>query len=326
MQPPQFTSVQEYGGQLTSVDLWRPFIERVCQRHGLPMLDVRAGLAGTHPVFLVRNSQQYIVKFYETQFFAGARSYHVERNLYQFLPLAISAPTPQLIASGNLDAAGRWPYIVTSVIPGASFGEMRHQVSYADTVALAAWLGRALRQLHSIPLDALPLLPDLRADFAQFIARQYDRCLEHHQRWNTLPLHLVDQIPQYLSTHPRMDCADTYCLIHADLTHDHVLGLVQDGHWRPTGIIDFGDAWVGDRFYELVALHFSLFQADKRLLRAFLSAYGFDTMLRERFGERAMVASLLFEFNSLGEFTAEHPELLEAATLDELATRLWAVA
>jgi len=109
--------------------------------------------------------------------------------------------------------------------------------------------------------------------------------------------------------------------------HVVVRGLAQeDGHWRPTGIIDFGDAWVGDRFYELVALHFSLFQADKRLLQAFLSAYGFDTALRERFAERAMVASLLFEFNSLGEFVADHPELMQTATLDELAARLWAVA
>jgi aminoglycoside phosphotransferase (APT) family kinase protein len=326
MQPPQFTSVQNYGRQFTNVEVWRPFIDRVCRRHCLAVSDIEAGLAGTHPVFLVRGGQQYIVKFYETQFFAGARSYHVERDLYQLLPSALSAPTPRLIANGSLDEDGRWPYIVTSVIPGASFGEMRDHVGYEDTVALAAWLGPVIRQLHSIPLDALPLLRELRAEFAQFIARQYDRCIEQHQSWNTLPPHLVAQIPQYLSTHPRIGCADTCCLIHADLTHDHVLGRVQDGHWRPTGIIDFGDAWAGDQFYELVALHFSLFQADKRLLQAFLSAYGFDTALRERFAERAMVASLLFEFNSLGEFVAEHPELLKLATLDQLAARLWAVA
>jgi aminoglycoside phosphotransferase (APT) family kinase protein len=326
MQPPQFTSAQEYGRQFTNVDLWRPFIDRVCRRHNLAVSDIGAGLAGTHPVFLVRNGQRYIVKFYETQFFAGARSYRVERDLYQLLPSALSATTPRLIASGNLGDDGRWPYIVTSVIPGASLGEMRHQVSYEDTVALAAWLGPVIRQLHSIAVDAPPLLPELRAEFEQFIGRQYDRCLEQHQGWNTLPPHLLAQIPRYLSAHPRIECVDSCCLIHADLTHDHVLGRVQDGHWRPTGIIDFGDAWAGDRFYELVALHFSLFQADKRLLQAFLSAYGFDTALRERFAERAMVASLLFEFNSLGEFVADHPELMQTATLDELAARLWAVA
>jgi aminoglycoside phosphotransferase (APT) family kinase protein len=324
--PPPFTSVQDYGRQFTSVDVWRPFVDLVCRRHGLPVSDVRAGLAGTHPVFLVGNGQQYVVKFFETRFFSGSRSYRVERDLYQFLPSALSTATPQLIAHGQLGADGSWPYIVTSVIPGASFGEVRDQVSFEDTVALAAWVGKAIRQLHSVPADVLPLMPWLRAEFAQFIARQYDRCVEQHQKWSSLPPHLIAQIPRYLSAHPRIECADMCCLIHADLTCDHILGLVQDGHWVPTGIIDFGDAWVGDRIYELVALHFSLFRADTRLLQAFLSAYGFDAALRERFAERAMVATLLFEFNSLGEFASEHPEVLQVATLDELAARLWAVA
>ena len=88
------------------------------------------------------------------------------------------------------------------------------------------------------------------------------------------------------------------CLIHADLTHDYVLGAFQDGHWRPTGLIDFGDAWVGDRIYELVAVHLSVFQADTLLLQAFLNAYRFDAAVRERFVERAMLATLLFEFNA----------------------------
>ena len=69
--------------------------------------------------------------------------------------------------------------------------------------------------------------------------------------------------------------------------------------WRPIGVIDFGDAMVGDRLYELVALNLGLFRCDKRLLGIFLDTYGFDLALRRDFVRRAMSLTLLHEFNVL---------------------------
>ncbi len=319
----QFTSVHDYGRQFTDVNVWRRAVEQVCQRHHLLAQSIQAGLAGTHPVFLIRNGQPYVIKFYETRFFAGARSYQVERELYQWLPSALPIAIPRLIASGTLEDDGTWPYIITSVVPGISFGEVRQQVSTPDIYALAAVLGQTLRHLHSIPVETSPFLVQLRHEFSQFISRQYDQCVAHHQQWNTLPPHLIAQIPRYLMDHEYSNDALSYCLIHADLTHDHILCEIQDGHWRPAGLIDFGDAWVGDRFYEMVALHLSVFQLDTRLLQTFLTAYTFDAALRERFIERAMLATLLFEFNAFETIAQHRPTVLTAATLEELAAHVW---
>jgi hypothetical protein len=55
----QFTSVHDYGRQFTDVNVWRRAVEQVCQRHHLLAQTIEAGLAGTHPVFLIRNDQPY---------------------------------------------------------------------------------------------------------------------------------------------------------------------------------------------------------------------------------------------------------------------------
>ena len=101
------------------------------------------------------------------------------------------------------------------------------------------------------------------------------------------------------------------------------MGETVDGVWQPTGIIDFGDVWIGDRMYELVALHLGLFDADRRLLRAFLDAYGFDDRLRRDFVRRAMAMTLLFQFDTLGEVIESMPVAAQAASLGDLAELLW---
>jgi hygromycin-B 7''-O-kinase len=319
----EFSSVHDYGQQFTDVTVWRHAVERVCRRHHLALTSIQAGLAGTHPVFLIGSDQPLVVKFYETRFFAGARSYQVERDLYQWLPSALSIPVPHLLASGTLEDDGRWPYIITSVIPGTSFGAVRQQVSPSDTDALATVLGQTLRQLHRIPVATSPFLKWLHHEYDQFISRQYDVCVAHHQQWNTLPPHLISQIPRYLTEHKRINAPLSPCLIHADVTQDHVLGAFQNGQWHVTGLIDFGDAWVGDWMYELVALHLSVFQLNHHLLQTFLTAYTSNHTVREHFVERAMVATLLFEFNAFGTIAQHRPAALKLATLEELATAVW---
>ena len=83
------------------------------------------------------------------------------------------------------------------------------------------------------------------------------------------------------------------------------------------------DARVGDRAYELVALHIGLFDCDKRRLALFLDRYGFDSGLRERFVFRCMSMTLLHEFDVLSEVFGRFPAAAQAASLDELATLLW---
>ena len=107
--------------------------------------------------------------------------------------------------------------------------------------------------------------------------------------------------------------------MHADLHGDHI--FVHDGHLA--GIIDWGDAWCGDPYYDLPALFFGTFAGSKSLLRAFLDAYGWPVGSESgglSFARRAMTMTLLHEFNPLGHAM---PSLEDVTTLDELAEILW---
>jgi hygromycin-B 7''-O-kinase len=320
---PIFTSHKDYGPRFTDPVFWRPYVTAICARHELgPCAELRAGLAGTNPVFIV--DQTYAVKLY-VNLFNGAASYPIERATYELIARAPGLPAPALIATGDLfDPAGGWPwpYIVTQAIPGLSLGES--QVSDADRLALAAWLGPVVRRIHALPLDDAGPLRLVWDDFMAFLAAQRAAAAATHARWGRLPAHLVAQIDDYLpDVDELIERSVTPVLIHADLNRDHVLGERVGDEWRPSGIIDFGDAKVGDRMYELVALHLGLFDADRRLLRAFLDAYGLDQWLRRDFVRQAMSMTLLFEFNTLGEILESVPGAAEAASLEELAELLW---
>jgi hygromycin-B 7''-O-kinase len=323
LERPIFTSRADYGSRFTDPVFWRPYVAAICARHALkPCTELRAGLPGTNPVFVVDES--YAVKLF-VDLFNGAASYPIERATYELIARAPGLPAPGLIATGDLfDPAGGWPwpYIITQAIPGRSLGES--QVSYADRQALAAWLGPVVRGIHTLPLSNAGPLPLAWDDFAAFLAAQRAAAAETHARWGRLPARLVAQIDDYLpGLDELIDRSAPPALIHADLNRDHVLGEPTGGAWRPSGIIDFGDVKIGDRMYELVALHLGLFDADRRLLRAFLDTYGFDDGLRRDFVRRAMAMTLLFEFDTLGEIMESMPGAAQAASLDVLAELLW---
>ena len=112
-------------------------------------------------------------------------------------------------------------------------------------------------------------------------------------------------------------------MIHADLTADHLLGRLENGQWTPLGLIDFGDAMIGNLYYELLALYLDMFRCEKPLLRAFLETYGLDESARRQFPQKAMTTLLLHRFNVPYGIAAHYPAALKAPTLDDLAILLW---
>ncbi|HEX8680825.1 MAG TPA: aminoglycoside phosphotransferase family protein [Ardenticatenaceae bacterium] len=327
MQRPTFDSRDAYAATFTNPDYWLPYVNEVCTRHELACSGlVRAGLPGTNPVFLV--GEQYAVKLI-TDLFDGAASFPAELEVYQLFARTEDFPAPALLAHGNLfeeREEWHWPYIVTSLVPGTSLGEVEAQVAYEDKIALAQWLDAAVRRLHDLPVTEMPHLSRSRNDFRHFISRQMEHCAANQRRWAAMPEHLIDQIEGYLPPVEQLvGPSSGWSLLHCDLNVDHVLGEFEDGCWVPRGIIDFGDARRGEWLHELGALHLGLFRFDKHLLGHFLQSYGFDVALREDFARRAMSFTLLHEFSLLESFFRHSPHAASAQSLDEVAALLWAV-
>lgn len=328
MEKPVFASTTLYGARFTDMAYWRPYVEEICRRHDLPCAEVRGGLAGTFPVYIV--DERHVVKLFG-DLFEGMRAFAVELDVYRLLHGRPQIPLPTLLASGHLftpDQPWSWPYTVARFVPGESLGEADDRLTNRDRLAVATYLGTTLRDLHRVALPDSGPLQRCWNGFARYLAARRAACLADHTAWAAGPKGglsptLIAQIEAYLP--PIEDLVDQStepCLVHADLNADHVLGMMDEGGWRTTALIDFGDARAGHPAYELPALHLGLFHCDKRLLRAFLAAYNWDLQPRVGFVRQAMCMTLLFPFG-VGHLVRAFPAAAQASGLDDLARLLY---
>ncbi len=315
-------SPAHYGHCFVDLPLWQPFVRQVCAAHGLSCTDVAGTTPGTFPTFRV--DRRWVVKFFGP-LFAGLHCFEVERAVGQWLALHPQVPAAPLIAAGNLRPPGtawEWPYLVYGYIAGESMGQVFARLSQAEKIAAAEQLGGWVRALHELPLPASgPFEPDW-AGFCRFLAEQRASCAARQAAWGNLAPDLVAGLADFLppggedwylpGVHPH--------LIHADLTADHLFGRADISGWQACALIDFGDARTGSLEYELAALQLSLFQGDRRLLAAFLAAYGFTPP--PGFAQRALAFCLLHQFDVL----SEQPATVQSAnSLPQLAERLFGV-
>jgi hygromycin-B 7''-O-kinase len=324
LQPFNFATREAYAGVFTDATHWRPYVEAVCGRHGLGLCqEVRAGYPGTHAVFLVDG--RYAVKLY-THLFGAGRDAVVEREVYGAIARAGDVRAPALVAAGELFPDGygwRWPYIVTTVVPGERFGDVRERLSLEERQEVAGYLGLLVRRVHELPTEG-ELLGRTWDGYLGFLREQREGCAARHRAWGSLPGRLIDQIDTYLlPVEELVDRGNAPVLLHGDLTEDHLLGEWQDGRWIAAGLIDFGDARTGDWLYDLIALHIDLFRCDNAMLGAFLAAYGAGVGPREGFARRMLGLSLLYPHNDFGTVMRAVPEAATAGSLEELAALLW---
>ena len=284
-------------------------------------------MPGTYPDFIVDNRR--VFKLFG-RLFDAALTFDSEKQVDSLLVHDYFNPAPKIIASGTLfEDSEFWPWLyhIYECIPGFSIGKVYDQVSFEAKLKLAQYLGEITRRLHALPLANVPLFQSGWDAYINLLEVQRRQCKQAHQTWNNLPDHLIEQIDSYLlPVDALVDCSAAPHFIHAAITREHILGRLDGGRWVTLGIIDFGDAMVGDIFYELVALHLDLFCCDKRLLNAYLNAYGLDEYSSQTLSIKAMNLTLLHRFNVLVEvMDGSHIQLSDVSTLDQLAALLWDV-
>ena len=308
-------------------NFWHPYVQTVCRKHfRVGDCQVKAVLPGTYPTFVA--DDQWVVKFFG-RLFDGKASFERELEISKLLKHAPEIPAPELVAHGSLLERGvdwPWPYLIYKYVDGVSLGEVMDQLALAERMSLAAQLGRIVHQFHSLPIGGSQIFTPSWQGYAEFLSLQAASCRSNHQAWGSLPVHLIDQIEDYLlPTEKLIDLNRQPHLIHADLTRDHLLGRLVGDEWQKLALIDFGDARVGDLLYELVALHLDLFAGDPRLLRVFLDAYGSDLVYDNEFPQKALSTALLHEFDVIGGLAQWYPGWQDIRTLPELGVLVWKI-
>jgi hygromycin-B 7''-O-kinase len=308
--PPTFASMREHVSRLGDVGFWWPYVAEVLERHEL--LDAGrepvAGLNATYPTFLCGD---IVLKLFGHS--RGWRASHAaERGAQRLVATDPEVAAPNLLGEGQLfdDVAAPWPYLITTRMSGVA--SWRAELSADQWLSLAVELGRQIRRVHALRPSGVATDADWPALNVAAAAEQ-----------SSLPPHLIAQIDDYIA---RLGSFDRV-FVHGDLCANHV--FVDNG--RLTGIIDWGDAMVTDRHYELIQLYRDMFGCDKALLRAFLEASGWP--VGKNFPRKALGLALnrqaigLAQHHTMDVFEpiAARLPLEDIGTLDELAIELFAV-
>jgi len=308
--PPTFASIEEHVSRLGDVGFWSPYVAEILERHDLSdaVWEPVAGFNPTYPTFLCG---ELVVKLFG--YSRGWRESHAaERAAQALIATDPEIAAPRMLAEGRLydDADTPWPYLVTTRMAGVSWHDA--ELSADQRRAVAADLGTQVRRVHALRPSRVATHEDWPGLDVAAAAEQ-----------SSLPSHLVAQIDDYLG---RLGPFDRV-FVHGDLCAMHA--FVENG--RLTGIIDWGDAMVTDRHYELIQIYRDTFGCDKALLSVFLEAC--DWPVGQDFARRALGLALhrqavgLVQHHTMDVFepiAALFP-LRDIATLDDLATELFAI-
>lgn len=252
---PTFSSPGDFKDRLSDTEFWSPLVLDVLQRHDLPgsINDIVAGVGGTFPTFLFG---RVVVKFFGYldwwQF-----SYRTERAAHALLASDTRIKAPVVLAEGSLsgdegESASAWSYLIYTRMPGIAWGYL--DLSRDQKLSIAHALGEQVARVY-----ALKAPKEIEVISGWAPSDVVAAC-----RHSSLAPHLVDQVGEYLEKLAPFDNV----FQNGDIMHRHV--FAEAGGY--SGIIDWGDAIVTDRHYDLAKIHLDLFDCDKDLLREFLAA------------------------------------------------------
>ncbi len=310
MNAPIITSDKAYKHRCADTAFWQPYVSCVLQRHDLAVngSPITAGFNSTYPVFI---TDDLVIKFfgYRNNWQAVFKN---EMAAHRCLATNPDIKAPQIIASGELfeDSESPWAYSIARRIPGNSW--LNTQLTRKQQIDLVKSIGQQLKLIHDLPIN----------DQLQTDHNWSTLDLKAAAKQSVLPNHLIAQIADFIA---QLDPFDKV-FVNSDIVAMHV--FVNNA--QLSGIIDWGDATVADRHYELGKLCLE-FPGDKELLTTFINASNWP--VNKNFARQALGLAIyrqavgLTQHNTFDVFY-KIPDVLpldEITNLDELADQLFNV-
>ncbi len=303
---PALANEDAYAAVYRDAELWLPALRVICARHGLDAGALEIAPPGSHIVFWA--GPRRLIKLFSRFWPDDAVA---EQTALGALTAHPGIPVPQVVGGGELEG---WPYLVLEPLPGIPLNQAWEQVTPRDRAAVCETLGGVMAALHAVPttrLDAIAVdwpawLAERRAGFA---AAQTARGAA--PEWIAAALDfLAEMWPEITTGAP--------VLLNADITDEHVLLAREGDRWRMTGLIDFGDAMLGDALYEFAAPVTFIAGRDAGLRRALYRGYGWpDAAPDEALSRHLLAMALLHQFADLPLYirTAGEPTPRDLAAL-----------
>lgn len=311
----RFLVESHYASVRTDAEFWRPHVAEIARRHALSMETYEAVRGdGTNVVFFVGNA---VIKLY-TPYYHGRETKGMEVAALEALRIDPAIPVPKVVARGDLlydSGDWSWPYVVMTRMNGRVLEADWATLETPAKERLLGDLGAKLRRIHAVtpsPELASVWKSHWPRGFDEFLARQLDLLLGHAD---------VAVLPfaSELRSAPVAGLGPSWpVLLHGDIEPDH---LFVDGE-SISGIIDFGDAKIGDPLYDFVTIRQDL-ATTPELRAAFLEGYGLDPNREDNLIKRLALYAMLHEWHTLSD-VIEWTVKSGAKSIRELGEWLWA--
>lgn len=192
-----------------------------------------------------------------------------EWRVMQHLDGQVALPIPRFYKAGEREG---WTYIIMSRLAGVTLEKLWPRLLDADKAAVLSDIGRIMARVHAVPVDQLHDLPPL---WSEFFPAQIKGCRARHERLG-MPLWFLDHVDAFVqenllllpSTFPAVVLTGEY-------TPFNLLVSDQARVDRIGGMIDFGDAMIGYREYDLLGPLLFSCEGRAELVLALLTGYGY---------------------------------------------------
>ncbi len=298
--------------------VWKPVIDAICAQEGITYQGIEPGYPGTHAVFVL--DRKHVVKIFSSLLPTD----ELEREVLRSLEPNEGIPTPRVESVGTFCDRVEWQYLVMEHLQGEPLRKVRDTIPRQNLLDIAADIGLIVKALHKV--DTTPLQQSLPGErFTELVERKRSEAPRQLVEKDIVTERCADEIRELLDATASALDSNAFVLVNGDVHEDHVLLNKRDGRWVVTGLIDFGDAYIGVRDYEWMPLWFSLFDQDVGLWRAFIEAYDAALLTGRELPRRALAWTLLHNFGT--DSIVEEIEKMDNAgpidSLDGLQELLW---
>lgn len=232
----------------------------------------------------------------------------------------LSVQTPSLIASGEID---HWVFVIFSRLQGTLLADIWPALDLEQKQAIMVQTGQLLRELRHVQFDADIAI---RVDWPAYIQELIAACMTRHQR-RKMPEGLLAQVMPYLETAGDFASAGDPRFIHMDIHPWNLMAKQEQDVWKLSGLLDFGDAIVGnsDRLEILTPMIF-MAQGNHLLLKSLLQAYGEIGDINATDLQRQLTAYMLIRPDSDVMFCMQQvPAIGQRDTWERVAEQMFPV-
>lgn len=304
MAPPVLDTPEAYVAVYRDPAYWRPYIDLALTQSNLPTVQTLEDPGeGTNVVFTV-NGTMFVKLF--TRFFNGDRQQGIERLALETIASYKDLKSPKLLASGQLFPNEPWPwdYVVMERVTAPTLNQIWPTMGAEERHTAARQVGEYLNHLHQVSVR-----PGLQRALPP---KEWIREVEQRTLRHGFTTHLAEQAPEFVQ-HWLPEPQEV--ILHGDLNGEHILYANN----AIAAVIDYGDLKIGHPVYDLAALHWDLFNADRSLLQRLLKGYG---PMPDFSPQTALAFCLIHEWNVLKR-QLESSEVRSARSLEHLAMLLW---